>query len=220
MPKSEVKNRETAERILNAALAAFRERGFAAATMREIAQRAGVATGAAYYYYPSKDAIVMAFYQRASEEIAVLAARAVEDAGVDLRRRLTAAIEVKFRYFAESRELLAALASHVDPAHPLSPFSEETREIRERDIATFARAVEGGKQKTPKDLIAVLPRLLWLYQMGLILFWTCDRSEGQRRTGFLVERSLALVVKLIRISALPLMRPLRRQVIELAQSGN
>ena len=30
-----------------------------------ISERAGVATGAAYYYYPSKDAIVMDFYQRA-----------------------------------------------------------------------------------------------------------------------------------------------------------
>jgi AcrR family transcriptional regulator len=51
----------TAGKILDAALALFREQGFDAATMRGIAERAEVATGAAYYYYPSKDAIVMDF---------------------------------------------------------------------------------------------------------------------------------------------------------------
>ena len=32
-------------------------------------EKAGVATGAAYYYYPSKDAIVMDFYQRSCAEM-------------------------------------------------------------------------------------------------------------------------------------------------------
>ena len=61
---------DTRTKILEAALALFRERGFAEATMREIATRAGVASGLAYYYFDSKDAIVLAFYQRAQEELA------------------------------------------------------------------------------------------------------------------------------------------------------
>jgi AcrR family transcriptional regulator len=65
-PKSEA----TRQRILSAALRVFRERGFDAATMREIAAEAGVAVGAAYYYFDSKDAIVMAFYQQAQQEMA------------------------------------------------------------------------------------------------------------------------------------------------------
>jgi AcrR family transcriptional regulator len=219
MPRQELKSRETAEKILNAALTLFREKGFEAATMREIAERAGVATGAAYYYFPSKDAIVMAFYERSGGEIAALVNEAIEPID-DLRERLAAVIQVKFRYFAESRELLAALAGKVDPSHPLSPFSEETREMREKDVAAFRRAVEGSRQKVPQDLMAVLPRLLWLYQMGLILYWIYDRSPDQAKTSALAERSLGLIVKLIQISGLPLMRPLRRQVIELAQSGS
>ena len=38
-----------------AALDLFQERGFAEATMREIARKAGVATGAAYYYFPRRN---------------------------------------------------------------------------------------------------------------------------------------------------------------------
>ena len=63
------KSDETRARILEAALAVFRERGFSSATMREIAAHAKVAVGAAYYYFDSKDAIVFAFYRQAAEEM-------------------------------------------------------------------------------------------------------------------------------------------------------
>jgi len=67
--KTPSKSDETRTRILAAAMDLFRDRGFQATTMREIAERAGVATGAAYYYFDSKDAIVLAFYDQAQEEM-------------------------------------------------------------------------------------------------------------------------------------------------------
>ena len=63
------KSEETRSRILEAALALFRKRGFEKATMREIAQESGVALGAAYYYFDSKDALVMGFYERAQRDL-------------------------------------------------------------------------------------------------------------------------------------------------------
>ncbi|MSR73930.1 MAG: TetR/AcrR family transcriptional regulator [Planctomycetes bacterium] len=48
--------------ILAAASAVFRERGFHAAGMREIAQRMGVAVGKLYYYFAGKEAL-LAFCQ-------------------------------------------------------------------------------------------------------------------------------------------------------------
>src|ERR1700726_4348913 len=50
--------------ILQTALELFRERGFEVTTMRDIAKAAKVATGAAYYYFPSKEAIVAAYYDQ------------------------------------------------------------------------------------------------------------------------------------------------------------
>ena len=52
------KAEETRNRILDAALRLFRERGFAQTTMRDVATEAGVATGAAYYYFRSKEELV------------------------------------------------------------------------------------------------------------------------------------------------------------------
>ena len=70
----------------------------------------------------------------------------------------------------------------------------------------------------PKDLAPYLPSLLWLYQMALLLFWIYDRSEEQRRTRLLTEKSLRIVVRLIQLSSRPFSRPLRRMIIELLET--
>jgi AcrR family transcriptional regulator len=211
------KSDETRTRILAAAMEQFRERGFQAATMREIAERAGVATGAAYYYFDSKDAIVLAFYDQATEELGPALEKALAG-GKDLRTRLLALLDAKLAFFAPNRRLLGALSAYADPENPLSPFSERTREIREKDIGFFERAIEGTRVKIPSSLKPHLPRVLWLYQMGIILFWIYDRSPHQARSRALLEKSLDIVVRLIRISSFPLMQPLRRMVIDLIET--
>ncbi|HEX8616275.1 MAG TPA: TetR/AcrR family transcriptional regulator, partial [Thermoanaerobaculia bacterium] len=134
------KAEETRERILDAALRLFRERGFEQTTMRDVATEAGVATGAAYYYYRSKQDLVMAFYLRTDEESrdAFTAAIAVSKS---LQKRLRGIIDAKFEQFAEHRSLLKALLkTGVDPRDPLSPFSDETKQVRDDSIAWYARA--------------------------------------------------------------------------------
>ena len=96
-----VKSEETRARILEAAMELFRQQGFEAATMREIAVKAGVATGAAYYYFDSKDAIVLAFYDQAQKDMEPELEAALE-ASRDLRERLRRLVEVKLEYFARN----------------------------------------------------------------------------------------------------------------------
>jgi AcrR family transcriptional regulator len=208
------KSEETRARILEAALLVFRERGFERATMREIATESGVAVGAAYYYFESKEAIVMAFYQRAQGEMKP-ALEAMLDDSHSLEVRLHGLITYKFEYFAANRKLLGALSAHADPEHPLSPFSRETSAIREQDIAFFARAVEDSKVKLPASIKPYLPRLLWLYQMGLMLFWVYDRSGKQTRTQMLFEKTLKMLLITLRLAGIPLLRPLHRLAAEL-----
>jgi AcrR family transcriptional regulator len=212
-----VKSEETRERILAAAIELFRQRSFDRTTMREIAADAGVALGGAYYYFESKEALVMAYYERSQREMEPLLEAAIAQSK-DLRQRLRAILQVKFDYFHADRALLGALSSHTDPQHPLSPFSSQTAPIRDHDISFFERAIAGANIRTPADLLPHMPRLLWMYQMGLILFWVYDDSPLQQRTANVVDRSLRIVVNLIRFSTLPLMRPVRKQAVELLVS--
>jgi AcrR family transcriptional regulator len=205
------KSEETRARIFRAAAKMFHERGFDATTMRDIAERAGVATGAAYYYFDSKNAIVLAFYDQARRDMAPRLEQALETHR-DLKERVRRLIDVKLEYFAPSRDLLRALSGHTNPDHPLSPFSEQTRDIRDDDIRFFARALDGSRTPGPADLKQHLPRLLWMYQMGIILFWINDPSKGQNKTAALLDQSLDLVTRLIWLAGLPLTKPIRARV--------
>jgi AcrR family transcriptional regulator len=211
-----VKSEETRARILESALALFREQGFEKTTMREIAARANVAVGGAYYYFESKETLVMEFYLNAQHamEPAILEGLKRKKS---FESRLRSLIEAKLEYFAPNRRLLGALSAHTDPEHPLSPFSEATKEIRDKDIGFFEQAMEAPGVRIPADLKPHLPRLLWLYQMGLILFWVYDSSPHQAKTERLMTKTLKIVTSLIKFSNFPLMSPIRGVVTDLLE---
>jgi AcrR family transcriptional regulator len=216
-PKSTAKSEETRKRILAAALRTFREKGFDQATMRQVAAEAKVALGAAYYYFDSKDAIVMAFYEQAQQELTPALNEALARSRT-LEQRLRGIIGKKIEYFAPNRALMGALSSHIDPGHPLSPFSQATAPIRDRDIWFFARAVEESKLRLPTTILPYLPRLLWLYQMGIFLFWVYDRSPGQKRTETLFDKTLQMMLLALKLAEVPLLKPLYRPAGELLKA--
>ena len=217
-PRVTPRAEETRKRIYDAALELFREKGFEQTTMRDIAQKANVALGGAYYYFSSKEAIVLAFYHEmqhsSHDDILELMRKSKK-----LKDRLRTILEKRLELLMPNRRFCDALFRHApDSQDPLSPFSEETRPIRERAMQHLQAALEGSDTKVSPDLKPRLPYILWLYQMAVILFWLYDRSPGQQRTHRLMDKSLGLVVSLVRISGLPLMRPLRKTVLELVET--
>jgi AcrR family transcriptional regulator len=209
--------KETGEKIFQAALELFRTQGFENATMRDIAQSAGVATGAAYYYYPSKDAIVLDFFRRTSGEMQPKIEQAVSGA-TKFEDRLRNLIAAKLAHFRPHRSVLRALLrSGADPAHELSPFSAPTKEIREADIAWFRRILIDSSICISRDLIPALPGILWFFQMGIIFFWIIDDSHEQKRTSELLQLAAKVVARLVQLSTLPFMRPVRKTALRIAK---
>jgi AcrR family transcriptional regulator len=219
-PRVTSRAEDTRRKIYEAAMELFREKGFEETTMRDIAAKAGVALGGAYYYFSSKDAIVLAFYREMQETSTPLVGGALTDKK-KLKERIRAVLDQRLKLLAPNRKFCAALFRHApDGADPLSPFSEESRLIRDAAIEQMRIAIEGGDVKIPVDLRPRLPYLLWLYQMALIMFWLYDHSPEQERTQRLMEKSLGLLVNLLRISSLPLMKPLRKTALELVEAAS
>jgi AcrR family transcriptional regulator len=217
-PRTTPRAEDTRRKIYEAAMELFREKGFEPTTMRDIAAKAGVALGGAYYYFSSKDAIVLEFYREMQESSngPVLEALAGQK---KLKERIRCVLDKRLALLEPNRKFCAALFRHApDSADPLSPFSDESRVIREGAIEHMRIAVDGSDAKVPPDLKPRLPYLLWLYQMALIMFWLYDRSQNQERTQRLMEKTLGLLVNLLRLSALPLMKPLRKTVLELVET--
>jgi AcrR family transcriptional regulator len=209
------KGEQTRSRILQIALDMFCEQGYEKTTMRAIAERAGVALGNTYYYFRSKEQLIQAFYERIHQETFV-ACRPVLDKGRTLDARLLGVMRSMLAIIEPHHHLSGLLfKTAADPHSPLNPFSSESEVVREQSIALFKEVVRGSKDRVSADLKTELPSLLWLYHMGIVLFWIHDASLRHVRTDRLVDQTVKLVVKLVSLASLPLMGPLRKSVLRL-----
>lgn len=112
---------EARERIVTAALAAFAEKGFEAASTREIAQRAGTDQGLVTYHFPSKELLWRAAADRL---FAQLGKR------IDAQSRSLAHADPRERSRSVLREYVRTMAAHpeffrflVDSGHRPGPRS-------------------------------------------------------------------------------------------------
>lgn len=192
----ETKSESTRRHLLDQALALFRKRGVEATTMREIAKAAGLSLGAAYYYFPSKEALVFAYYEANQTANDALAPTGT------LRERLGALFHGTLDTIQPQRAMLASILGHlVNPTDPLSAFSTQSRAVRERAIAQFTRAL--GTDVPPAQ-VPLVAGTLWLLHLGAMLLYVSDDSPEQRRTHGLVDDGLDLLVPLLPLLATPM----------------
>lgn len=196
---------KTKELILTTALDLFRKSGFESATMRDIARAAEVATGAAYYYFPSKESIVSAYYdqvQRAHAE--KVRERWTGKSG--LRERLGVVFHSKLEILKDDRRFLGALFRYSgDPQHPLSVFGKGTQLQRAQSTAIFREAI--AEANVSDEMKRLLPAALWLVHLGVILFFIYDETSAQRKTHKLVDGVLDLLTQAIELTNSALVRP-------------
>jgi AcrR family transcriptional regulator len=210
-----VKGEQTKTLILNSALDLLRERGYEETTMRAIARKAGVSLGNAYHYFGSKEHLIQAFYHRTHEEH-VAAALPVLAKETSLKTRLLSVLRLKITTLEPYHEFAGVLfKTAADPHSPLNPFAHDSTPTRRDSIKLFEDLVGGTKARIPSDLRAELPYLLWLYHMGIILFWIHDSSPKRARTLWLIEQTVDLLDKLISLASNPLMRPVRKRALKL-----
>ena len=211
------KGDQTRTLILDTALEMFRERGYEQTTMRAVAEKAGVSLGNAYYYFRSKEHLIQAFYQTMHDEHLALALPALENHDT-LKARLLSVVRLKIESMKPYHQFAGVLFKTAgDPQSPLNPFADDANAVRVASIELFAKVVEGTKARIPKDLAAELPYLLWVYHMGIILFWIHDRSANHRRTYRLIDRTVELVDRMIHLASNPFMRPLRKHALLLVE---
>ena len=208
------KGEQSRTAILDQALRLFRRKGFDNTTMREIAGQAGAALGAAYYYFPGKEAIVQAYYDTVQREHERRVGAALAGHESKLRDRLGIVFHSKLDILQDDRKLLGTIFRYTgEPEHPLSVLGPATREKREQSVAVFGLAL--GDEGLPKDIRDLLPTALWALHMGILIFFIYDNSRAQHRTRKLTDGALDLVVGMIRLVKSPLLKPVRGKLLAL-----
>jgi AcrR family transcriptional regulator len=209
-PASSGRGEQTRRLIVDTAIRLFGEQGYEKTTMRAIASAAGLSVGNAYYYFPSKEALVQEFYQDLQRQHAaavqpVLIAAPLSE---QLSLVLEAALRVWGPYHRFAGKFIGLAAV---PGSPVSPFSTESEESRKMSLELFQRLVDLTTTKMDAALRAELPELLWLLQMGLVVYWVHDESPEQSRTRAIVARGVPYLDQLVGLSRLKVFRPVTTQ---------
>src|SRR5260221_2771999 len=212
---------KTKTAILQTALELFRRRGFEITTMRDIARAAKVATGAAYYYFPSKEAIVFAYYDQVQRSYAEKVREAWKGKS-SLRERLGVTFHSKLEILADDRRFLGALFRYTgDPENPLSVFGKGTQIQRAESMAIFREALTGTGLS--EEIRQLLTPAFWLAHLGMILFFIYDESRGHEKTHKLVDGVLDLLTTAMEWThsafVRPFVQPFQTKVLHLLQDA-
>jgi len=130
--------------ILLAAAGVFARRGYAAATLADLAEAAGYAPPSLYRYFESKEEIYRSLLDLLLEELAATFEEPV-DRSLPFAARLEALLRSQARLAASRREIFSLLASHREPdapgvpgKHPLTSF-RAGESLYERQLAAWLR---------------------------------------------------------------------------------
>jgi len=195
----EKKSDATRRHLLERALVLFRDRGVEATTMRDIAKAAGLSLGAAYYYFPSKEALVFAYYEQNQTTMEALAA----GASGTLRDKLGVVLHGKLQSIHDQRHMLGTIVQRlIDPGDPLSAFSAQSRAVRERAIAVLEKPLRD--EGLAPEVARVGAHALWLFMLAMMLVYINDDSPKQKRTHGLVDDALDMLVPMLPLLSTPM----------------
>jgi AcrR family transcriptional regulator len=195
------------DRLYATAMRLIAQRGYEATTLRDIATEAGVSVGLLYRYFPSKQAVVIALYDKLSAEYAHQAAGMPSGRWRDrFIFALTTSLDVLRPHQRALRALTPVLVG--DPDEGI--FSASTAFSRLRVQRVFEEAVTEASDAPKPPLAEAVGRLLYLVHLAVLLWWLLDKSSHQRATSALV----AFTQQLLPSAALALrVTPVRRFVV-------
>ncbi|MBW3540788.1 MAG: TetR/AcrR family transcriptional regulator [Planctomycetes bacterium] len=186
----------TRKRILDSARVLFVREGFEHATTRHIAREARIAAGTLFNYFPTKEAIAAALVGEALDA-------AQED--FERRRRRCSLEEDLFAQVAAGLRRLKPFRRFLRPVlqstpHPAGVADNEAAAIRGEQMERVRRllAEHGIEPESPLTL-----QLYWTLYVGVLGFWTADRSPKQEDTLALLDQSLAMFAAWLRETARP-----------------
>lgn len=180
--------------------------------MREISKAAKVALGSAYYYFPSKEAIVSAYYEHVQDtHHRLVNEQALNSSG--LAERMKTLFHLKFDVIQHDKKLLGTIFKYAgEPEHPLSVLGAGTANIQEQGLDTIRVILKD--QKLPQDTEKLLVLGLWALQMVFIMHFIYDETENQHTTREMIDQTLDLVAQVLNLSTFPMLKPMIQPFLE------
>lgn len=130
--------------MMQAAVHVFAEKGYHAATVRDVVQAAGVAIGTFYFYFPDKETLFVHLYEETAQFLAQTIRQAVNSRS-QLPHQISAGLQA-YLNIAEYEPAVVQLLL-VGGVGAVPSLAAKRTEFRESLITIWQRALEGAQQQ-------------------------------------------------------------------------
>ncbi len=194
MRVSEQQKQETRARILQAACDVICEKGFKAASMREIARRAEVGDATIYNYFPNKERLLYSYCEDKQKEVAQSLLSISNFHEYTLGEQLQQLVETELDVWLADREFLQQ-AFHLVIYSPTASLSQlkETRRLFTVMVQDLLEAAMEAGEIPEQPYLELLPTLFWDYMNSVLAYWLKDESENFANTTRMVDGSMEIL---------------------------
>ena len=185
----------TSQRIEEAALDLFYERGFKATTMREIALACGLTAGALYNHFSSKDELLSQIMTRVHVDLERTLEEATASAGEDPRHQLTAYCRAHALFHTQSIKEARVASREIDSLQ--NGALAEVVAARRRSSALLRdilkRGVDAGVFDVPDE--KVVANLILTMAVSIASWY---RTDGPMASDAVAELDAELALRMVK----------------------
>ncbi|MBT9502494.1 MAG: TetR/AcrR family transcriptional regulator [Burkholderiaceae bacterium] len=195
MRTSKSQQDKTRRLILRTAVDLMTAQGIDGTTMKQIARAAGLGDATIYNYFPSKEKLVLAYFElQAGEALALMAGTKGQQAFA-LQERMQLLIDSLLELLQADREFVAIAHQMVQRA-PMLLLGQAMpgKKLLQQAFVDMLEQAEAAGEIAPCAFTPSLGGLLADYVYGIAAYWLKDESDEFGNTTQLIDLSLGVLV--------------------------
>ncbi|MGP8215386.1 MAG: TetR family transcriptional regulator [Bacteroidia bacterium] len=199
MKISENQKNKNRESLMLAAIEVITEKGYQASTMREIAKKAGLAEATIYNYFPTKEKLVYAYYERNLHNALQKISKIKGLEKFTFRERAQLLIDSIIEGLLNDREFVQETFATVFLSY--SGYLGGTTTLKKaftNEIANYIDIAEQSGEIPEQTGKGLFPSLAWDYFIGVVTYWLKDDSDDFNNTTLLIDKSLSIIEAVIK----------------------
>lgn len=185
--------------IIRRAVDLMTEQGFEGTTMKQIARAANLGDATIYKYFPSKEKLVLAYFELAMADALAQMRKTDGQLSFNLQERLQLLIDCVLETLLADREFVAVARKLIERS-PLLLLSEQlpAKSLLKQAFADLLDQAERVAEIAPCGFKPSLAGLMTDYTYAVVAYWLRDDSESFANTTQLVDLSLGVLVLALR----------------------
>ena len=195
MKISKSQQEQNRRQVIRTAVDMMTEHGYEATTMKQIARTAGIGDATIYKYFPSKEKLLLAYYELCIEISLQVTLETPGIAEFSLQERLQRLVDALLELLLADREFVAITKTIVGKS-PLLMMRDKMpgQQALKQQVLIFLQESEQSGEIAPCEFTTLISGLFADYLFAVIVYWLNDESEEFSDTTQLVDLTLAVLV--------------------------